>query len=72
MKGCYATDTEIQDFFQNIEKHNIAGIQTLNKFSLESESFEKRTMRASFYHWESFRIMVLHRARKSLLGIQKS
>ena len=29
-------------------------------------------MWASFYHWESFRFIVLHKVRKSLPGIQKS
>ena len=43
MKECYATDAEIKDSFQNIKKHNMAGIQALNNFSLESESLEKRS-----------------------------
>ena len=38
MKGCYATDAEIQDSFQNIKKHSMAGIQALNNFSFESDS----------------------------------
>ena len=50
----------------------MAGIKALNNFSFESETLEKRTVWANFYHWESFRIMVLHKARKSLAGIQKS
>ena len=72
MKGCYATDAEIKDSFQNIKKHNMAGIQALNNFCFESESLEKCTVWASFYRWESFRMMVLHKVRKSLPRIQKS
>ena len=73
MKGRYATDIEIQDSFQNIKKHSMAGIKALNNFSFESESLEKRTMWTSFYPWESFRTMVLHvhEVRESLPGIQK-
>ena len=44
----------------------------MNNFSFESESLEKRTVWASFYRWESFRIMVLHKVRKCSPGIQKS
>ena len=44
----------------------------MNNFSFESESLGKRTVWASFYRWESFRIMVLHKVRKCLPGIQKS
>ena len=40
MKGCYATDAEIQDSFQNIKKHSMAGIQALNNFSFESDSLK--------------------------------
>ena len=76
MKECYATEAEIKDSFQNIKKHNMAGIQALNNFSLESESLEKRSGQVLvweiFYHWESFRIMVLHKVRKSLPRTQKS
>ena len=44
----------------------------MNNFSFESESLGKRIVWASFYRWESFRIMVLHKVRKCLPGIQKS
>ena len=50
----------------------MSGIQDLKNFSFESESLEKRTMWASFYHWEGFRIVVLQKVRKNLSGIQKS
>ena len=50
----------------------MSGIQDLKNFSFESESLEKRTMWASFYHWEGFRIVVLHKVRKNLSGIKKS
>ena len=40
MKGCYATDAEIQDSFQNIKKHSMAGIQALNNFSFDSDSLK--------------------------------
>ena len=72
MKGRYATDIEIQDSFQNIKKHSMAGIKALNNFSFESESLEKRTMWASFYVWESLRITVLRKVRESLPGIEES
>ena len=65
-EGRYTTDAEIHDSLQNVKKHS------MNNFSFESEKLEKRTMWASFYHCESFRIMVLHSARKSLAEIQKS
>ena len=50
----------------------MSGIQDLKNFSFESESLEKRTMWASFYHWEGFRIVVLHKVHKNLSGIKKS
>ena len=40
MKGCYATDAEIQDSFQNIKKHSMTGIPALNNFSFESNSLK--------------------------------
>ena len=63
MKECYATDAEIQDSFQNIKKRSMAGIQVLNNLSFESDCLKSKTMWASFYDWESFRYMVLHKVR---------
>ena len=72
MKRCYITDAEIQESFQNVKKYSMADIQLLKNFSSETESLETLTFWESFYHWENFRIMVLHKVRKSLPGIQKS
>ena len=61
-----------QDSFQNIKKRSMAGIQVLNNLSFESDCLKSKTMWASFYDWESFRYMVLHKVRKRLPRIQKS
>ena len=39
VKGCYATVAEIQLSHQNMTKHSMPGIQTLNNFSYESTEF---------------------------------
>ena len=40
MKGCCATDAEIQDSFQNIKKHIMAGNPALKNFSFGSNSLK--------------------------------
>ena len=63
MKGA-TPPTQKFKTLQNVKKHSMSNL------SFESENLEKRTILASLYHWESFRIMVLHKARKNLTGIQ--